>query len=456
MNQKDTICAVSTPPGKGGIAVIRISGADASDIVAKAWLGKNFIDFPRLAFYGSYVSIEGSPIDDVILTYFKAPVSFTGEDTIEISVHGSKWIQKEIINDLIRRGTRIADPGEFTMRAFVNGKMDLAQAEGVADVIASETKASHKLAVSQMKGDFSKELSMLRNQLIEFTSLLELELDFSEEDVEFANRENLKKLLREVRNRIKNLADSFSQGKVIKEGIPVVIAGVPNAGKSSLLNLLSNEEKAIVTDIPGTTRDLIEEKIEIEGILFRFIDTAGLHETTDKIENIGISKAKESIKNAVIIIWMIDPTGDVSSQSEELNVILNEASGAHLIILENKIDLRKDITIPTLGGLESVGIIPFSTKTKTGLDELLSKLREIALSELPERDIVVTNARHYEALLNSLQSIDKTLEDLESGVPSDFVAQDIRETIHHLGTITGTITTDDLLQTIFSRFCIGK
>ena len=454
-DRDDTICAISTPPGKGGVAIIRISGGKAIDIAEESFSGKRIKEFPRKAIFGKYFSIEGEPVDEVILTYFKSPASFTGEDTVEIAMHGSTWIQHKILTDLIKRGARIAAPGEFTQRAFLNGKMDLAQAEGVADLINSESKASHSLALSQMKGEFSRELEKLREQLTEFASLLELELDFSEEDVEFADRSSLLILADKVIKKIDRLASSFAVGQVIKDGIPVAIAGIPNAGKSSLLNLLTGDEKAIVTDIPGTTRDIIEDKIEIDGLTYRFIDTAGLHDTQDRIENIGINKAREIIGKARIIIWMFDPTAETRSQIEELNRFLSAPHNSHLIILQNKSDIYKE-KISVKGELENLGVILFSTKTKEGLQELYERLKELATGDITPGEVIVTNARHYEALIKGKESLQRAREGIKDGLSADFVAQDIREALHHLGTITGAITTDNLLHTIFSRFCIGK
>ena len=453
---EDTVCAISTPPGKGGVSVVRISGPDSLSIFKGAWRGKDISsETPRHSHFGKYVSLGGEVIDEVVATYFKSPASFTGEDTVEISMHGSLWIQNEILSDLIRRGARIAQPGEFTQRAFLNGKIDLAQAEGVADLIASDSKASHRLALSQMKGDFSKELEHLRNRLIEFASLLELELDFSEEDVEFADRYLLWNLSESIIQRIERLASSFSVGNVMKNGVPVVIAGIPNAGKSSLLNLICGDEKAIVTDIPGTTRDIIEDKVEINGISYRFIDTAGLHNSTDKVESIGISKARETIDKAQIVIWVFDPTGDREIQMEELNSYLSSPHDSHLIVIQNKSDLVKE-RLAISGELEELGVILFSTKTSEGLDELKSRLHELATTGVNQNDVIVTNIRHFEALTKSAEALKRARVGLKNNLSADFIAQDIREAIHHLGTITGSITTDDLLHNIFSHFCIGK
>ncbi len=342
MTQADTIAAVSTPNGTGGIAVIRISGSDALRIVSGAWIGKNLADMEtHKATLGKYVATSGEILDEAVATVFRNPKSFTGEDVVELSVHGSRWIQREILSDLIRRGARTAMNGEFTQRAFINGRIDLAQAEGIADLIASSSKASHALAISQTRGRFSQELDDLRNQLIDFASLLELELDFSEEDVEFADRIKLLLLAEAANDRIRRLTRSYSAGSVIKDGLPVVIAGVPNAGKSSLLNLMIGEDKAIVTDIPGTTRDLIEDTIEIDGILFRLTDTAGLRVSNDIVEATGIEKAKAKMRASRIVIWMLDPSTSTLPQIEELKSFISEQESSKIIILCNKCDIEE-------------------------------------------------------------------------------------------------------------------
>ena len=455
ISDNSTICAVASPAGRGGIAVIRLSGPDSLSIVEKAFSGAHKLSKnPRNAVYGEYSSIGNEILDDMVAIYFKSPHSFTGEDTVELSLHGSTWIQREVLNDLVKRGARIAGPGEFTRRAFVNGKMDLTGAEGVADLIAADSKKAHDIALSQLKGSFARELEKLREQLVEFASLLELELDFSEEDVEFADREKLLNLCELIISKIKRLADSFAKGKVLKEGVTVAIVGLPNVGKSSLLNLLCKDEKAIVTEIPGTTRDLIEETVEIDGVLYRFIDTAGLRESSDPVENIGVSRAREVIGKANIVIWMIDSTSKDSKQFEELDNFLSKYPDKHLIILENKSDIKGDSIHDK--EIEYTGIIPFSTFTEEGLQDLYNRLTSFTNTELSEDNFIVTNARHYEALIKSLDSLRRVAEGLSTGLSADFIAQDIRETLHHLGTITGAVTTDDLLHTIFSRFCIGK
>lgn len=460
----DTIAAISTPPGKGGIAVVRVSGPDAIKIIGKAWKGARLENVPsHTAHLGSYIEKNGNLLDEALVTVFKAPNSFTGEDVAEISVHGSTWIQNELLNDLIKRGARIANPGEFTQRAFMNGKLDLAQAEGVADLIAASSKASHDLAINQTKGNFSKEFNRLRDKLIEFASLMELELDFSEEDVEFADRNNLLALCDEISDKINKLADSYSRGSVLKNGVPVVIAGIPNAGKSSILNLLADEEKAIVTDIPGTTRDLIEVTNEYNGICFRFIDTAGLRETADKVEEIGVEKAFDSMSKAFIIIWVLDRTQDITNQLHQLTLFKKNNPDKHLIILLNKVDIPVDFndTNPESDPIQSRyglnGAISFSTVTLQGQKTLMERMCQMATDGQDiEKDVIVTNARHYEALTKASKALSLVRQGIINGLPTDLITQDLREAITHLSFITGTITTDNLLHSIFSHFCIGK
>ena len=496
MNGQSTIAAVSTPAGTGGIAVIRISGPDAIEIVGGAWRGKPLKEIAgHTATLGKYVSTSGELIDECLATLFRAPRSFTGEDVVEISVHGSVWIQREIMADLIRRGARAAGPGEFTQRAFLNGRLDLAQAEGVADLIAASSKAAHDLAVSQTRGRFSREFEALRERLIEFASLLELELDFSEEDVEFADRANLRSLAGAILAKVERLADSYASGAVLKDGIPVVIAGIPNAGKSSLLNMLLGEDKAIVTDIPGTTRDVIEDTAEIDGILFRFTDTAGLRESDDMVESIGIERAKEKIRTARIVIWVFDPFADAARQISEIREIMREDPDRKLIVLVNNSDLAgeknhrmtespdTDEFIPETGHLHNEGndtasltegaqrgddadasfesvikdAIPFSAKTGEGFGMLKQRLKEMSYNGYdPGQELIVTNARHYEALTRGAESLRQAIAGIDSNLSADFIAQDVREALHFLGTITGSVTTPDLLTSIFTHFCIGK
>lgn len=448
-----TIVAISTPPGTGGIAVIRISGPDAIKIADKAWRGKRLYDLkPRSASLGNIIWEDGKTLDQAVATVFRAPASFTGEDVVELSVHGSRWIQKEVIALLIRHGARTAEPGEFTQRAFLNNRIDLAQAEGVADLIASSSKAAHRLAIAQTQGLFSNELDSLRTKLIEFASLLELELDFSEEDVEFADRANLLQLSETILNKIRRLANTFSTGNALKEGIPVVIAGIPNAGKSSLLNLMLGTDKAIVTNVPGTTRDIIEDTAEINGILYRFADTAGLRETSDIVETIGIDRAMKKMQHAAIIIWIIDPSAPIPQQLKKINDFKTSNPDSKIIALVNKSDL-----FPSSSQTIVEEAISISAKTGAGYSQLIETLHRLATEEISEdTDIIVTNARHFEALTQGAKSLERATEAIKAGISADFIAMDIREALHHLSSITGAVTTPDLLTSIFSRFCIGK
>lgn len=458
----ETICAVSTAPGVGGIAVVRVSGPDAVEICDRIWHGKPLegVD-SHTAHLGTIVDPErpDEPLDTAVATVFRAPRSFTGEDVVEISVHGSVWIQRELVNLLIRSGCRVAQAGEFTRRAFANGRLDLAQAEAVADVIAASSRSSHRLAASQMRGDFSKRIGELRDRLIEIASLLELELDFSEEDVEFASRIHLRELAETLHDRISTLAASFSTGSALKDGVPVAIVGEPNAGKSTLLNQLLHDNRAIVSDIPGTTRDTIEDTMEIDGVLYRFIDTAGIRDTTDSVENLGIERSYAAIGRARIVVWLVTPDTPAGRYEEMRAAILSHLTeGTELITVINKIDLLEGSgTTPATGfGHDEEGI-GISAATGENIPQLLEALHRLSGVGLTEgADLIVTNARHYEALVNARDSLSRVISGLDSNLSGDFIAQDLRETIHHLSTITGTITTDTLLQTIFSRFCIGK
>lgn len=451
--ENSTIAAISTPPGKGGIAIIRVSGPEAIEIVNKAWNGKNLCEAKSHTVHlGKYISVDGNVLDECVASIFIAPASFTGENSVELGLHGSEWIQREVLNDLLKRGARIAKPGEFTQRAFLNGKIDLAQAEGVADLISSSSKAAHQMALQQTSGMFSKEFKILRDQLIEFASLIELELDFSEEEVEFADRTKLIALCEEILKRIDSLTRTYANGNALKNGVPVVIAGIPNAGKSSLLNLILGNDKAIVTDIPGTTRDLVEDTVEIDGILFRFIDTAGLRETEDPVEKIGVERSRQSLEKAAIVIWVFDLTSNLEPQIQEYEYFKNLNPSTKIILLLNKADLSAKTSTPfPLDG------ILFSSRTTLGYPELLSELQNLAKSDSdPEKDIIVTNARHYEALIHAADSLRRAKEALSNNISGDLVAQDIRDALHHLGLITGEITTSTLLASIFSSFCIGK
>lgn len=451
-----TIAAIATPAGQGGIAVIRVSGRDAFDIVQKMWRGKPLAQCTsHTAHLGNILQEDGSVLDQAVITLFRGPNSFTGEDTVEISVHGSRWIQREALNQLMRCGAKPAGPGEFSQRAFANGRMDLAQTEAVADLIAAESRAAHRLALSQMSGTFSRKLNELREQLIHFGSLLELELDFSEEDVEFADRTQLINSAKETLTVVQHLALSYQSGRAFKEGVPVAIAGAPNVGKSTLLNRLLDSDKAIVSDIPGTTRDIIEDTREIGGILFRFIDTAGLRDTADTVERIGIERAKEHIDRAAVTLWLVDPTQPLDAQ---LASITATSEGKRFVIL-TKSDLSDDAVtnqiLATLPG--GCPVISISAKSGLGIDKLETELVRMATAEHdPENELIVTNARHYEALTAGAEALQRVLTGLQTGISTDFVAQDVHEALHHLGLVTGAVTTADLLTSIFSRFCIGK
>ncbi len=455
----DTITAIATPPGTGGIAVIRLSGPDALSILDKVWTGTSPLTFiPRTAHLGTINDPKDIPVDQTVAIYFKAPASFTGEDTIEISCHGSQFIQRQILHTLVSAGARTAQPGEFTRRAFLNGKIDLTQAEAIADLIAASSQAAHDIALTQTKGQFSDELRNLREQLLQLTSLLELELDFSEEDVQFADRKALVNLATHIRNRIQRLTDSYASGNVIKKGISVAIAGAPNTGKSTLLNHLAGDDKAIVSDIPGTTRDTIEATASINGLDFRFIDTAGLRHTNDSIENLGIGRALTQLTRADFILWLIDPNLPTDPQLDLLRNHLSTIRATPHLILLTKSDLG--ITVPSnLNKIlpQDTPILRISALTGQGIDEIIRIITGKFLNAYnPRQETIIANARHYEALIHAQESIERVLNGLDNGLNSDMISADLREILHHLGTVTGSITTPDILTTIFSRFCIGK
>ena len=408
--------------------------------------------------YGT-IRQENEDIDEVMAAVFRAPHSFTGEDTVEISCHGSVYIQQRILQALIADGCEMAQPGEFTQRAFLNGKMDLSQAEAVADLIASTSAGQHRLAMNQMRGGFSQELKALREKLVHITSLMELELDFADhEELEFADRQELKDIAAQIEQTISKLAYSFKAGNAIKNGIPVAIVGETNAGKSTLLNLLLNEEKAIVSDIHGTTRDVIEDTVNIQGILFRFIDTAGIRETHDTIEALGIERSFRAIERADIVLWVIDQTEAEKQVASLSDKVIPLCKGKQLILVLNKSDLNASSTsIGFLGFPEGTQIISLSAKCKEGIDQLQSLLTEAAhLPALSSSDIIVTNVRHYEALTRALDAIHRVQEGLAIGLSGDFISQDLRECIFHLSDIVGEVTTDEVLGNIFKHFCIGK
>lgn len=462
----DTICAVATAPGMGAIAVVRMSGPQSHDILCKLFYqhGKPFpkekIQGHKTFFGHLVIPSEKQPetLDEVLVTFFIAPHSFTGEDAVEISVHGSVYVQQRLLELLIDEGARMAMPGEFTRRAFVNRKFDLAQAEAVADIIASQNEAAHRVAMNQLKGGFSKQLQTLRSKLLEITSLIELELDFSEEDVEFADRSQLKRLLDDTQHHIQELTASFRLGNAIKNGIPVAIVGETNTGKSTLLNALLGEDRAIVSDIAGTTRDTIEEVMNLDGTLFRFIDTAGIRDTEETIEKIGIERTFRKINEADIVLGLIDATKSSNAIKAAAQRILNHIDNKHqtLILLLNKSDLYRANT--DLGiQATNVYIQNLSAKTGEGMDQLRQTLASIKQGmNLSHDAVLVSNVRHFEALKHAYSSLDVVRSGLEEGLPTDLVAQDLREALYHLGTITGEITTDEVLGSIFSRFCIGK
>lgn len=456
----DTIVAIATAPGTGGIAVIRLSGPDALGIFSKVWRGADPSAMKsHTAHLGRIMNPDGSMLDEVVATVFRGPNSFTGEDVVETSCHGSRWIQREIVSILVANGARGANPGEFSQRAFINGRIDLAQAEGIADLVAASSRAAHRLAIQQANGTFSSRLDNLRNELIDLASLLELELDFSEEDVEFADRRQLREITDSAIAATGRLADSYAAGRAFKEGIPVVIAGEPNVGKSTLLNRLLEEEKAIVTDVPGTTRDIIEGTCEIDGTLFRFVDTAGLRATTDTVERLGIERATERLHNAAVVLWTVDATQPIEPQLSLLRSHTEQLADTPILLLLNKSDLTSNNSNNSnlSNSSNPSPSITISASTGAGIDLLKQWLKDYAdRLRGDENDIIVTNARHYAAIVRGKESLERVRVALDTGTSADFIAQDVREAIHNLSAITGQISTPTLLSTIFSRFCIGK
>ncbi|MBG7612375.1 tRNA uridine-5-carboxymethylaminomethyl(34) synthesis GTPase MnmE [Polaribacter sp. BAL334] len=462
MIQNDTIIALATPSGIGAIAVIRLSGERAIDIVDQFFTSvrknKSLKNQKTHSIHLGFIVDKEHIIDEVLVSIFKNPNSYTGENVVEISCHGSTFIQQEIIQLFLKNGCRLADAGEFTLRAFLNGKMDLSQAEAVADVIASNSAASHQMAMQQMRGGITNELKDLRAKLLDFAALIELELDFSGEDVEFADRTKFRELVSKITVVLKRLIDSFSVGNALKNGIPVAIIGEPNVGKSTLLNTLLNEERAIVSEIAGTTRDTIEDEIIIEGVAFRFIDTAGIRETTDLVETIGIKKAYEKAENAQLIIYIIDSRIErKEKRKEEIEIIKTRFPNKHLLVIANKSDLiSKEEANSLVSEIENV--ILLSAKNKTGIDALKKELTSLVnLGALSNNETIVTNSRHFEALNNALQAIISVQIGIDREISTDLFSIDIRECLRHLGTITGEYDVDkDILGHIFSNFCIGK
>jgi tRNA modification GTPase len=478
--QEDTICAIATPPGTGAISIIRISGPEAIGICESVFSPKKkalkLTEARTHTIHFGYIFKDNDLLDEVLVSVFKAPHSYTGENAVEISCHGSSYIQQKIIELLISHGARLAKPGEFTLRAFLNRKFDLSQAEAVADLIAASSRTAHDLAIDQMRGGFSKKIGELRTRLLDFVSLIELELDFSQEDVEFADRTELVKLLKDIKSEIGHLASSFSYGNVLKTGIPVAIIGKPNVGKSTLLNAILNEDRAIVSEIPGTTRDTIEDTINIHNFAFRFIDTAGLRHSTDAIESEGIERTYEKIRQAAIVLYVFDVrdaegmeawglggmeawrqgSGEAGNNDDRDD---DKTVGRHedkkIILIANKSDLLEE-TPAHLKELLEERCIFISAKRKENINLILERLVEVVKEMQIQDTAVVSNVRHYEALNGTLQAVEAVIAGLSSGLSSDLVTVDLRIALYHLGQITGEITTEDILGNIFGKFCIGK
>jgi len=460
MITEGTIMALSTASGAGAIAVIRLSGSEAiglTESVFKARSGKLLMNQKSHSIHLGDIIHQNTVIDEVLVSVFKNPHSYTGEDVIEISCHGSPYIQQQIIKIFIEQGAQTAKPGEFTLRAFLNGKMDLSQAEAVADLIASENEASHKLAIQQMRGGFSSEIKNLRQELLNFASLIELELDFAEEDVAFADRKQLESLLLKIQAVLKNLLDSFALGNVIKKGVPIAIVGPPNVGKSTLLNCLLNEDKAIISDIAGTTRDSIEDEITLEGVCFRFIDTAGIRETEDTIEKIGIKKTREKIELASFVFHLVDPTEFLKNRNPlttELRAFKSQYPDKKLLVVFNKKDQNHTFKIPEqIQGYQSVSI---SAKMNSNIDVLIELLTVHFKLNLTQDQSIVTNSRHYGSLYAAQKEVTAIQNGLSNGLSGDLLSIDLRQALFHLGEITGEVTNDELLGNIFANFCIGK
>jgi tRNA modification GTPase len=466
MIYNDTIVALATPSGAGAVAIIRMSGKEAITIASQVFQSVSGKDITKQKTHTIHLGtlVDGTKVfDQVLLSIFKNPNSYTGEDVIEISCHGSTFIQQQIIQLLLRKGCRMAQAGEFTLRAFLNGKLDLSQAEAVADLIASDNEASHQIAMQQMRGGFSNEIAKLREELLNFASLIELELDFAEEDVEFADRTQFNDLLNRIEFVLKRLIDSFAVGNVIKNGIPVAIVGEPNVGKSTLLNALLNEERAIVSDIAGTTRDTIEDELVIDGIGFRFIDTAGIRDTKDVVESIGIKKTFEKIEQAQVVIYLFESFRFQVSGSDyikEIEKVKNKYPLKPLIVVVNKMDLVTEVEVLKIREqLETLNVkqILMSAKEKLGIDDLKNQLLSfVNTGALRNNETIVTNTRHYDSLLKALEEIQKVKFGLTSGLSSDLMAIDIKQALYYFGEITGEVTNDELLGNIFANFCIGK
>ena len=470
MIQNDTIVALASPSGAGAIAVIRVSGSDAivvSNSIFNSVSGKDITKQKTHTLHLGHIIDDTKIIDQVLLSVFKGPNSYTGENTIEISCHGSTYIQQQIIQLLLRKGCRMANAGEFTLRSFLNGKMDLSQAEAVADLISSDNEASHQIAMQQMRGGFSNEIKELRQELLNFASLIELELDFAEEDVAFADRTQFKELLNRIEFVLKRLIDSFAVGNVIKNGIPVAIVGEPNVGKSTLLNALLNEERAIVSEIAGTTRDTIEDELVIGGIGFRFIDTAGIRETADVIESLGIRKTFEKIEQAQVVLYLVDGSrlsvdGKLENLLLEVGKTRNQFPQKPIVVIINKMDLISPENVSIINeklttNNQQLTTIYISAKENIGVDELKNKLLSfVNTGALRNNETIVTNTRHYDSLLKALDEIQKVNYGLQTNISSDLMAIDIREALYHFGMITGEVTNDELLGNIFANFCIGK
>jgi len=467
MINQETIVALASPSGAGAIAIIRLSGLEAVAIAAEVFQsvsGKDISVQKTHTIHLGHVVDGKKTYDQVLLSLFKGPNSYTGENVVEISCHGSTFIQQQIIQLLLRKGARMAQAGEFTLRAFLYGKLDLSQAEAVADLIASDNEASHQIAMQQMRGGFSNEIAKLRQELLNFASLIELELDFAEEDVEFADRTAFKELLDRITFVLKRLIDSFAVGNVIKNGIPVAIVGEPNVGKSTLLNALLNEERAIVSDIAGTTRDTIEDELVIDGIGFRFIDTAGIRETKDVVESIGIQKTFEKIEQAQVVLFLVDSSKLSENSLKVLKIEIEKVRNKYplkpLIVVINKVDLLSETEILSIKQqLDSINVLlsPISAKEKLGIDELKEQLLSfVNTGALRNNETIVTNTRHYDSLLKALEEVQKVKYGIETNISSDFIAIDIRQALYYFGEITGEVTNDELLGNIFANFCIGK